>query len=328
MAVRVVCVTAACVDHETDPLLVSLVRTAELASALGVTFFVFNSSSLPGVSARLAACHAVVYDAPPQGKEEAASGNAMRNALRAAGSLLGTEDGVLAWMEPDKHDFVRFVPNLAQEIIERKADVVAPSRPPDCHASGYPPEQAHAEAFGALYLNTFLAAHSASISENSGGRTGASSVRIDWFFGPIVLRASVAGHWLSSTHKQSTLALLLPLLAAVRAGAQLSTTQIGYLHTARYEPTLLEGGAPAPVPILPPTVESVQRQWLRLSSTVTLVAESIRQMATATATELATASAAATAATAAAAPGQAEATGAYAQYQLQALLPHMASGLV
>jgi hypothetical protein len=146
----------------------------------------------------------------------------MRATLLAASQLLPSMRGFLAWMEPDQDDFVRFVYHLTAELIDQQADVAAPRRPPNSLA-GYPPEQVHAETLGNLYLNALLASHSASLAAySSTQQSPPKAASLDWFFGPVVIRASLAHHWHSCSialqHEPRTVALLTSLLTAVSAG--------------------------------------------------------------------------------------------------------------
>lgn len=272
--------------------LTNVLHASVIASALGVRFMVVAFSPLSSdAHTCLAGAGAVVYSAPSQ----PSPGAELCNTILTASQLLSsTPDAFIAWMEPDQEDFVRFAAHLAAQLEEGNVDVIAPVRP--SNISTYPAEQAHAEALGNLYLNKLLASHSATIAAYS--KRPSKPLQIDWFFGPVVMRAAVAHFWHGEkiTHQQKelrTVTSLLALLHAIRAGAKLSTPEISYVHLGARSPRMQvidiagrdgEFSSQMVKDSSPTTgsAESVLKQWLRLSTTIQLVSEEILEMARAT----------------------------------------------
>ena len=230
----------------------------------------------------------IVYTAPPQ----PSPGAELRVTIMAATQLVtSTADACVVWFEPSQGDFMRFVGHLTSMMEDESVDIIIPTRAASSY-TGYPAQQMHAEALGNLYLNTLLASHSATIAAYL--QRPSKSAQIDWFFGPIVMRASLAHHWHSSSSVPQpddprTKLSLISLLRAVRAGAKLATPEIAYMHKASSTPLVQSVGAfGVGVALTPPvaeqrsTIEDVQYQWQRLETTIRAISDEIRDLARAT----------------------------------------------
>ncbi|CAB9511007.1 expressed unknown protein [Seminavis robusta] len=112
----------------------------------------------------------------------------------------------VAMMEPEKFDLVQFFNPMAQHMAANKLDILFPRRPDALFQNTYPIEQYHAENFANIYLNTL------------GQAVGFPSV--DWTFGPIVFRASLASHWLEYNEGDLWDVQFVPLIRAWRRRQQ------------------------------------------------------------------------------------------------------------
>ena len=331
MAATVVCT---CLGANEDALYPTVLRAAGLASALGIRFMVLTFYPLPAASqTSLIDVGALVYAAPPQ----TSPGAELRVTIMAATQLV-TADAYVVWMEPSQDDFVRFAAQLTSMMEDSDCvDIIMPTRGATS-GSAYPAQQVHAEALGNLYLNTLLASHSATIAAYS--QRPSKSAQVDWFFGPVVMRASLAHHWHSSSSaplpdEPRTKSSLISLLRAVRAGAKLATPEIAYVHRPSslqlVQPAGSVGGGRVATPPAGESIaiEDVQYQWFRLEATIRAISDEIRELARATVAQTMAHSAATQEAAVAgggaplssatqAPPPQGETT-----YNLHELLPHV-----
>ncbi|KAL1520334.1 hypothetical protein AB1Y20_021924 [Prymnesium parvum] len=285
-----------CLGAGEEALLTHVLRASSLASALGLRFVVVTFSPLGSAAhARLIDSGALALASPPQPSPAAE----LRAAVRAVARLVPAEaSSYIAWMEPSQEDFLRFAGHLCAWLDEGRADLVAPRRAAGGGAA-YPAEQAHAEAFGNLYLNALLESHAAAIAAYS--RLPLAPPCVDWFFGPVLLRASFACHWHASPHAMAEheprcVASLLALLRAVRAGATLATPEITYVQPSKHHPLGAHGlavhaAAEGEGEARASALDGVQQQWLRLSATIRFVSEEIVDMARATVAQVSAAAA-------------------------------------
>mgnify|MGYP006156359709 CR=1 FL=1 len=222
--------TAAWFEDPTDPRIGTLIGAAALASALNVAFLVLNGSPLERLAQGLISTGAMVVPTQLPPAAVANGGSALRAALREGLSILNAgEEAVIAWIEPDQQDAVRWLPHLASLILNGPVDIVVPRRADAGGATaacGYPPDQLAAERFGNLYLNQLVAAWTAgagaagtaaaaAAAAAASGAVAPVSMGVDWFFGVLLVRASVAARWVQSDeHEPRTVALLLPFLEA------------------------------------------------------------------------------------------------------------------
>ena len=299
--------TAAQFDSAEDPRVGALIGAAALASALGVPFLVLNSSTLERLSLGLAAAKAIVVETTGI-RGAVADGSALREALAEGCRRLGTVEGVLAFMEPEQQDIVRWLPHLATSLFEGRADIVVPRRsasPTDSSAASADcAAQHHAEAFGKLYFDAQLSAIA--------GRA-APPPQLDWFFGVLLVRSSVVRRWISpaAPYEPRAVAFLLPLLQTIKAGARLETPEVNYVSTPRatamaawaactalvdpaaVNPAQMAAGQVPGQPLPPtdstaadgsngvrgPSLTEATRQWERLASTIRQVGDEIRSLA-------------------------------------------------
>ena len=310
----VVC-TAAAEDLCTaeDPRVGALIGAAALASALGLPFLVLNASPLTRLSLGLEAAKATVVSVPAPVIASLGYGALFREGFREGFAFLhrfngGSEGGVLAWMEPEQQDVVRFLPHLAARILDGHYDLVVPRR------TSFPSEadvaagaaQYHAERFASLYLDAQMAA------------CVANPPAMDWFFGVLLVRASFAQRWIQSPrpYEPRPVAMLLPLLHALDAGARLDTPEVSFVSTPRatamaawavatslVDPAAVSAAAakagqahtqitsgtvvganpsaPSDAGGRGPSLEVVENQWEHLQTTILQVTDSIRTLAAA-----------------------------------------------
>jgi len=235
----ILCTATQC-ESASDPELNAVVGAAELASALGLTFVVLDASPVAAVAEALSNARATVISAAPADACET-----FRAALCAAAAMTAG-DGVVAWLEPTQRDLVRFVPRLAAMIREGHADAVLPRRPAGPGA-GYSAAQRHAEAFGNLYLD-------AELDALRRGAGAPPAPPLDWFFGALLLRASLVRLWAEhDAHGPArAAAMLLPLVRALRDGATLAAPAVAYVHAAEQLPRASSGANATSWPPAPP----------------------------------------------------------------------------
>ena len=135
-------------------------------------------------------------------------------------------NAIIAFQEPEKVDLMRHWSAIVQHLLlehERRADICVPQRSETTFRATYPIEQYHAEHFANLHLNALAAANS-----NWG------DIRLDWTFGPVAFRASLASHWLDYRQGELWDAQLVPLVraAAQQQQAKVTSYEIDFHHPA------------------------------------------------------------------------------------------------
>ncbi len=130
-------------------------------------------------------------------------GFALRQGISAAVSYLEAvrfpmSRSVIAFFEPEKADMVQHTQLLSSRILQGVEDITIPARTQRSWDS-YPVEQQYSEKFGNYHLNNIA--------------RECKFPQLDWFFGPVLFRASLARYWIGSDAK-SWDAQILPFIHA------------------------------------------------------------------------------------------------------------------
>jgi hypothetical protein len=133
-------------------------------------------------------------------------GGSLRQAVKLAAAKLEAQGlkAAIAFTEPEKVDFINHVYDIAQPLLEEKADVVVPMRNKNLFQQTYPIEQYHSESFANLHFD--------SLAQQYGGF---KDVKVDWTFGPFAFNATLAKKWLDYTGN-SWDAQMVPYVRGVR----------------------------------------------------------------------------------------------------------------
>jgi len=184
-------------------------QACRTATALGLPVLLVDASP-PQVHAALKETGAIVLPQTAKGRK----GAALREAVAHAVERL-PDDGIICYQELEKVEMVRLQPQVAEAIRAQGADVCVPRREDGAFHSSYPIEQYHSENFVNLYLDAL------------GKQVGLPS--IDWTFGPVAFRCSIAIHFLRFTGELWD-AQIVPFVNAARwHGARVIS------HTVKYE---------------------------------------------------------------------------------------------
>ncbi|CAB9501216.1 expressed unknown protein [Seminavis robusta] len=134
------------------------------------------------------------------------------------------QDTYIAIQEPEKFDVFRFWNEMTSHMTTISTDILVPHRKDESFHSTYPIEQYHSEQFANLYLDTL------------GQKVGFPS--IDWTFGPIAFRTSLAPHWLSYDEGDTWDVQIVPMIRAWKELEKKKTGSVGsytidYHHPAK-----------------------------------------------------------------------------------------------
>jgi len=138
-------------------------------------------------------------------------GHGRRQALAEAARIAGKE-GVVVWMEPEKHPFVRFIPALAKPIMKGRADLVIPMR---SSLSSYPKDQQQEEALLNLVYEKIV-----------------GKKKADFTFGPRLMDAKALSHFLryKGEYGDEWDSIVIPILRAIKTGLAVRYENVPYVH--------------------------------------------------------------------------------------------------
>lgn len=184
---------------------------ARKAKSLGIELLLVDASP-PEVRAALEDAGATVRPQRSAGKK----GAALRECIEAATEQLPS-DGIVCFQELEKVEMVALQPDVAAHVARSGADVCVPRREEGRFRDTYPVEQYHSESFANLHLDAL------------GREAGMPS--LDWTFGPVAFRASMARHWLAFDGELWD-AQIVPFIRAARwHGARVESLTVSYRHS-------------------------------------------------------------------------------------------------
>ena len=182
----------------------------ERAKALGVPLLLVDASPAH-VKAALRDAGADVRDQTFKGRK----GAALRECIHIARGML-PDNGVICFQELEKVEMIGLQRTVANHVITTDCDVCVPRREDSLFQRTYPIEQYHSETFANLGLDAL------------GRAIGLPA--LDWTFGPVALRASMAEHWLNFDGELWD-AQIVPFIRAFRwASARVASLQVTYSH--------------------------------------------------------------------------------------------------
>ena len=138
---------------------------------------------------------------------------AVKRALEKAGP-----DGVVVWIEPEKHPFVDSIEKVAKPIREGKADLVIAERK---SLESYPPIQQLCEKLG----NHFFAMY--------------TGLQADVWFGPHAMNRKYAEVFLAYNGHYGDRwdAIYTPIMRAITGGLRIEKVAVDYIHPAEQTQT-------------------------------------------------------------------------------------------
>ena len=148
------------------------------AKSLGIPILLVDASPAP-VRAALEEAGAVVRPQTRAGKKGAALRECVESALE---QFQLQPEGVLCYQELEKVEMIPLQAEVAAFMLRSGTDVCVPKREDGLFRATYPVEQYHSEHFANLHLDAL------------GRPVGLPA--LDWTFGPVAFRASMARHWL------------------------------------------------------------------------------------------------------------------------------------
>jgi hypothetical protein len=156
------------------------------AKSLGIPILLVDASPAP-VRAALEEAGAVVRPQTRAGKKGAALRECVESALE---QFQLTPDGVICYQELEKVEMIPLQAEVAAFMMRSGTDVCVPKREDGLFRATYPVEQYHSEHFANLHLDAL------------GRPVGLPA--LDWTFGPVAFRASMARHWLQCRQQAQT----------------------------------------------------------------------------------------------------------------------------
>ena len=187
-------------------------QSVRRAAALGIPLLLIDASP-PDVRAALVEAGAVVRQQTRKGKK----GAALREAIEAAVAMLPA-DGIVCYQELEKVEMIALQREVAAHMLRSGADICVPRREDALFRRSYPIEQYHSENFVNLYLDSVGAA--------------AGLPTLDWTFGPVAFRVSMAHHWLNFEGELWDAQIVPFVNAALHHGARVEGLQVSYSHPA------------------------------------------------------------------------------------------------
>ena len=157
-------------------------------------------------------------------------GTCRRFILDKAGDIAG-KDGVVIWLEAEKYNLVEFAEQLAEPILNGKADMVIPNRDQKLFEETYPKFQIQSESLAKLFVH---------------------DMGLDWdvFFGPVAVNNVALNEFLNypnnlpkefgMTVPDTWDATYLPWLIAMSKGCKTEFITVPYRHPS--EQTKHESG--------------------------------------------------------------------------------------
>ena len=227
---RVVLISTTFYPSLSDPRAALALRTAQQARIHSIPLLIVDGSP-DEVQTALRNEGAIVLPEDPASMGGKGKGFAyrygLRQVLQRAPALFGAqaEDFVVCISEPEKVDFVRFLPALAAQLLlptaaaGSAANILLPHRSADAFLS-LPVEQRHSERFANLHLHNVQRELTPPLS----------SFPIDYLFGPVLFHCSQYGWWLSHTSPLWD-AQIVPYIEAAYSGqGRLLSVEIDYQH--------------------------------------------------------------------------------------------------
>jgi len=132
-------------------------------------------------------------------------GNSRRQAIQAA-FYLGTE--IIAWTEPEKVDYIRFIQSTAEPILEGRADIIIPRRK---SLESYPLFQQLTEEVGNVVWERL------------------TKTDLDMWFGPRTWRRELTNYFLDY-EGDSWDSIFIPVMNAIIDRKNVSEVTVNYKH--------------------------------------------------------------------------------------------------
>ncbi len=201
---NIVLATTTWYDSMENPRLLLALKTIAAAKACDYPIVVVDASS-EEIRQALRGNRGIVY---PQ--VERGMGGSRRQAIREAVKLAGP-DGIIVWLEPEKHTFIPLVEDVCRPFItDPDLDLVIPRRK---SLESYPPMQQLAEEFG-----------------REGFRL-ATGRALDSWFGPQAFRARVASYYLDYAGPPDLWdSIHVPAAQIIKAGHKVGEVIVDYHH--------------------------------------------------------------------------------------------------
>ncbi|MEK6825665.1 MAG: hypothetical protein AABY00_02675 [Nanoarchaeota archaeon] len=193
-------------ENETDRVRARLAtETMRKAGNEKYLFIAVDGGSLPS---RIEEWKALGVQVIPQ--KEKGMGNSRREAFQAA---FDTRKEVIIWMEPEKHDFIRSIPQVTEPLLEGKVDLVIPRRR---SLSSLPLAQQYIEPFANLFWKTL------------------THTDFDIWFGIRAMRREIVPYFskYGSVYADTWDILVMPLMDMLYKGAHIGSVSIDYEHDA------------------------------------------------------------------------------------------------
>lgn len=188
------------------------VKTVEIARSQNYEVVIVDGGSPVEFRDIVRRAGAMLFDETVRGM-----GPSRRQAKLEAGKLAGI-DGVVVWMEPEKHTFVNQISRVTMPLINGSADLVIPARK-SLHT--YPREQQHAEEIGnlaAYYL---------------------TGKKLDFWFGPRVMNRLALDIFLKYDGRYGDKwdSIQIPVLECIAAGLNVVGVEVDYSPPAEQTKT-------------------------------------------------------------------------------------------
>lgn len=142
--------------------------------------------------------------------ERKGMGAARRQSFSKAAELAGP-DGIIVWMEPEKHTFVPLIGKVVSPLLGESADAVIPRRR---SLTSYPEIQQHNEWIGNEVFRLL---------------TGRS---LDIYFGPQVFRSGLVNFYLDydGEYGDKWDSIQVPVVRMIAAGKKIAEIIVDYVH--------------------------------------------------------------------------------------------------
>jgi len=142
--------------------------------------------------------------------EKPGMGHSRRQVIREASNLAGP-DGIVAWVEPEKHAFIPFLGMIAEVMESQSADFVSPRRK---SLESYPLFQQHFEWLGNRAFQMLT------------GRD------LDVWFGPRIFRPDIAPFFLAyqGEYGDKWDSLFVPVLRIIKAEKKVIEVKVDYTY--------------------------------------------------------------------------------------------------
>lgn len=166
----------------------------------------------------------VVVDASPQSVKDAflneggtviqntgkTMGESRRQAISEA-TKITADDGIIAWVEPEKENFIQFLAMIAKRMEQASIGLVIPWR---ISLKSYPLHQQYAEKLG---------------NEAFKLRTG---FPLDMWFGPRIFTRTIAHFFLDykGEHGDKWDSIFVPILRAIKSGIAIESVAVDFVY--------------------------------------------------------------------------------------------------